>query len=121
MSLNGFDSNRHSFVQQNAMEFLQKLPGKELFDLVVVDPPTYSNSKRSALDWDVQRDHVALLNEVIVRLSSKGVIYFSTNYRRFKFDPAAIPNVKIVEISKQTVPEDFRNRRIHRCWFMEKN
>jgi 23S rRNA G2069 N7-methylase RlmK/C1962 C5-methylase RlmI len=59
-----------------------------------------------------------LLNRVIERLVPGGKLYFSTNFRRFKFDEANIQQATIREISRQTVPEDFRNKRVHRCWRM---
>ncbi|MGN1272976.1 MAG: SAM-dependent methyltransferase, partial [Thermoguttaceae bacterium] len=71
-------------------------------------------------DWDVQRDHAEMLNLLISHLAPGGVIYFSNNNRRFKLDEDAIQGVFIREISNRTVPEDFRNKRIHRCWRMVK-
>ncbi len=90
-------------------------PG-EAYDLVVFDPPTFSNSKRIDKDWNVQTDAVPLLVELLPLVRVGGVIYFSSNFRRLKFDENDIPASEIHEISKQTVPQDFRNRRIHRCW-----
>ena len=94
-------------------------PQEELFDLAIVDPPTLSNSKSTEQDWVIQEHYAELLNSVLNRLRSGGIIYFSTNYRRFKFDESFIRG-DCREISKQTVPEDFRNKRIHRCWRIEK-
>jgi 23S rRNA (guanine2445-N2)-methyltransferase / 23S rRNA (guanine2069-N7)-methyltransferase len=91
-----------------------------MFDLAVVDPPTFSNSKTTAVDWDVQRDHVELLSLVLERMTAGGKVYFSTNFRRFKFHEEEIPAATIREISRQTVPPDFRNKRIHRCWTLVK-
>lgn len=88
----------------------------EQFDLAVVDPPTFSNSKRLEEFFDVQRDHVELLNRLEELMSPGGVIFFSTNFRRFKLAEADLKVGSIREISRQTVPPDFRNRRIHRCW-----
>jgi len=116
MSLNDFRGGQHLFLRNEARQFLQELPPSQKYDLAVVDPPTFSNSKRSAEDWDVQRDHVALLNAVLQHLNPAGLIFFSSNFRRFKLDAENIAASRIHEISKQTVPEDFRNRRIHRCW-----
>ncbi|QDS98568.1 bifunctional 23S rRNA (guanine(2069)-N(7))-methyltransferase RlmK/23S rRNA (guanine(2445)-N(2))-methyltransferase RlmL [Adhaeretor mobilis] len=119
MQLNDFTGPQHQFVAEDTLEFLDQTIARgdeERFGLVVVDPPTFSNSKRLDRDWDVQRDHVELLQKTIAVTSPGGVIYFSTNSRRFKFDAAAVEGATSREISKQTVPEDFRNRRIHRCW-----
>jgi 23S rRNA (guanine2445-N2)-methyltransferase / 23S rRNA (guanine2069-N7)-methyltransferase len=122
MQLNGFSQIWHQFVRADALEFLRALPRSRdgVFDLAVVDPPTFSNSKSTTADWDVQRDHVELLNLVLDRLSPSGRLYFSTNFRRFKLDEIGIKNASIREISRQTVPPDFRNKRIHRCWLMTK-
>jgi 23S rRNA (guanine2445-N2)-methyltransferase / 23S rRNA (guanine2069-N7)-methyltransferase len=120
LRLNGFRGPLHRFVRDDSLDFLEQLSQKETFDLAIVDPPTFSNSKRLDYDWDIQRDHVLLLNKLIPRMSDGGVIYFSTNSRRFKLNEEELQGVRIREISKQTVPEDFRNKRIHRCWRMIK-
>ena len=119
MALNGFESENHTYVQSDIREYLQSLPQEELFDLAIVDPPTFSNSKSTEEDWVIQQHYPELLNSMINRLRPGGVIYFSTNYRRFKFDDSFIRG-NCHEISRQTVPEDFRNKRIHRCWRIEK-
>jgi 23S rRNA (guanine2445-N2)-methyltransferase / 23S rRNA (guanine2069-N7)-methyltransferase len=103
-------------VQADAREYLRSLSGKPRFTLAVVDPPTFSNSKRMDDDWDVQQDHADLLTAVLEQMRPGGVVFFSTNSRRFKFDEAALAGAAYREISKHTVPEDFRNQRIHRCW-----
>jgi 23S rRNA (guanine2445-N2)-methyltransferase / 23S rRNA (guanine2069-N7)-methyltransferase len=118
MRLNGLSGSQHQFVRDDSLEFVEQLGPKDTFDVAVVDPPTFSNSKRLDYDWDVQRDHTLLLNKLIEKMSDGGVIYFSTNSRRFKLNEVEIKGVRIREISKQTVPEDFRNKRIHRCWRM---
>jgi 23S rRNA G2069 N7-methylase RlmK/C1962 C5-methylase RlmI len=116
MALNGFSGEQHELIRADAFQYLKDLPRRPLFDLAVVDPPTYSNSKRSEDDWDVQRDYAPLLDELLSRMPTGALVFFSTNFRRFKFDEAAVPQATAREISAQTVPEDFRNRRIHRCW-----
>jgi 23S rRNA G2069 N7-methylase RlmK/C1962 C5-methylase RlmI len=117
LRLNGFQvGERHRLVRSDAMSFLQKHPRKAHYDLAVVDPPTFSNSKSTEADWDVQRDHAALLNALIPLVAPGGTIFFSTNFRRFKLAEDELRGVSIREISRQTVPEDFRNQRIHRCW-----
>ncbi len=121
LCLNGFTGREHRLVREDASAFLASVEQGQTFDLAVVDPPTFSNSKRLKHDWDVQRDHVELLNGVIRHMSPEGVIFFSSNSRRFKLDEAALPAVSIREISRHTVPEDFRNQRIHRCWRMNKS
>ncbi|NOY43739.1 MAG: bifunctional 23S rRNA (guanine(2069)-N(7))-methyltransferase RlmK/23S rRNA (guanine(2445)-N(2))-methyltransferase RlmL [Planctomycetes bacterium] len=118
LRLNNFTGDQHRLVRRDAKVFLESLAKDEQFDLAVVDPPTFSNSKRLENDWDVQNDHHTLLNLLIPHMTPGGVIFFSTNSRRFKLNEASLAGVDIHEISRQTVPEDFRNKRIHRCWRM---
>lgn len=122
LRLNGFEpSDAHRLIRADSREFVAGLPREPLFDLAVVDPPTFSNSKRLDDDWETQRDAVPLLNELAKRMSRGGLVYFSTNFRRFKLDEASLDGYAVREISKQTVPEDFRNKRIHRCWRLVKS
>ena len=85
--------------------------------MVFCDPPTFSNSKR-ADDFDVQRDHVRLLQAAVARLAEGGVLYFSNNFRRFRLDEEAVAAfARVEDISASTIPPDFaRNPRIHRAW-----
>ncbi|MGO8690855.1 MAG: bifunctional 23S rRNA (guanine(2069)-N(7))-methyltransferase RlmK/23S rRNA (guanine(2445)-N(2))-methyltransferase RlmL [Thermoguttaceae bacterium] len=121
LALNHLAGLQHQFVRDDALSFLRSCPPRALFDLAVVDPPTFSNSKRLEEFWDIQRDHAELLQLLLERMSPGGVIYFSTNSRRFKLAEETIGGVTIREISRQTVPADFRNRRIHRCWRMARS
>jgi 23S rRNA (guanine2069-N7)-methyltransferase / 23S rRNA (guanine2445-N2)-methyltransferase len=118
MVANDFTGAEHRSVQTNAMEFLRDHAPGEYYDLVVVDPPTFSNSKRTDTDFDIQRDYAELLRATTGLMPAGGVIYFSTNFRRFKLDPTALPKLNVLDISRQTIPDDFRNKRIHRCWRM---
>ena len=122
LKVNKLAGPEHKFVAMDCMEYLKRCVSKrKKFDLIVVDPPTYSNSKSTDEDWDVQQRHVEMLNMIAQMLTTDGVVYFSTNFRRFKFrEDELVGFGEIREISKQTVPEDFRNKRIHRCWRMEK-
>jgi 23S rRNA G2069 N7-methylase RlmK/C1962 C5-methylase RlmI len=116
MQLNGFDSPDFQFVRNDAVSFVDQLPTAPQFDLAIVDPPTFSNSKRTEAVWDVQRDSVPLLRSLIKRMSPGGVIYFSNNFRGFKMEPDELGATNVHEISNQTVPPNYRNRKIHRCW-----
>jgi 23S rRNA (guanine2445-N2)-methyltransferase / 23S rRNA (guanine2069-N7)-methyltransferase len=116
LSLNGFSMRQHRIVRSDAREYLRQLPLTPVFDLAIVDPPTFSNNKGNLDDWSIQDHYAELINDLIPRMSPGGTIFFSTNFRRFKLDADAIAASNIREISKHTVPEDFRNRRIHRCW-----
>ncbi len=123
MALNGLDgppAGRHRFVKSDVLTFLRRHPPGEAYDLVIADPPTFSNSTSTEEDWDVQRGHVELLGRVARLLSPRGTIVFSTNFRRFKPDEEAIAAMGLTmrEVSRRTVPEDFRNKRVHRCWLL---
>ncbi len=116
MQLNGFTGGEHEYIRDDVAGFLARTARGRKYDLAVVDPPTFSNSKRMEGIWDVQRDHVRLLGRVLELVTPGAAIFFSTSFRRFKLDPAATAGATVREISGQTVPDDFRNRRIHRCW-----
>jgi len=118
MSANGFSGPDHRFIRADAMTFLRDNPTGAAYDIAVVDPPSFSNSKRTEGTFDVQRDYADLVNAVAHLMSTGGVVYFSTNLRRFRLDPAALSSLSVHDISRQTVPEDFRNKRTHRCWRM---
>ena len=114
--LNGIRSTNNRLIRANAAQYVHQLPKEPTFDLVVLDPPTFSNSKRTEQDWDVQRDHRTLIHDILVRMKKGGLLFFSTNFRRFKPEFEELPASDFHEISRQTVPDDFRNQRIHRCW-----
>ncbi|WP_299074653.1 bifunctional 23S rRNA (guanine(2069)-N(7))-methyltransferase RlmK/23S rRNA (guanine(2445)-N(2))-methyltransferase RlmL [uncultured Paraglaciecola sp.] len=107
----------YEFIQADCLTWLNRHNGK--YDLIFIDPPSFSNSKRMDGTWDVQRDHVALLTDALTCLNPGGEIVFSNNLRQFKLDEAAVRELglNINNISKQTIPEDFqRNPKIHHCW-----
>ena len=112
---NGIAGARHRLVQADAMAWLEADTGQ--YDLVFCDPPTFSNSAR-AEDFDVQREHVRMLHAATARLAPGGVLYFSNNSRRFRFDAQSVAAfAQCEDITAQTIPPDFaRNPRIHRAW-----
>ena len=116
LELNGFVGQQHRLVQSDIRAFLDSLSARDEWDLAVVDPPTFSNTKGIEDDWDVQANHAGLLRELAPHIVPGGVVYFSTNFRRFKLDEAALGDYTIRDITRQTIPEDFRNQRIHLCW-----
>jgi 23S rRNA (guanine2445-N2)-methyltransferase / 23S rRNA (guanine2069-N7)-methyltransferase len=122
LAINGFkDAGRHRIVRDDARAFLEHRArrGEPPFDLVVVDPPTFSRSARSEVPWDVERDHAELLALVARNLTPGGIVYFSTNFRRFHLAEATLAaDFSFREITNRTIPEDFRNERIHRAWRM---
>lgn len=114
LALNGF-SDKHRLEQGDVMEWLEADRGE--YELIFIDPPTFSNSKRMEGVFDVQRDHVHLLDLAMARLARGGVLYFSNNFRKFQLDPALEQRYAVEEISAQTLDPDFaRNPKIHRAW-----
>lgn len=115
LRLNGYEGEQHSLVQADVLEWLKAAPAD--FDLVFLDPPTFSNSARMQGVLDIQRDHPWLIDSCMRLLRPGGLLVFSTNAQRFKFDPAIEQRYQVVDISKATLPVDFeRNPRIHRCF-----
>jgi 23S rRNA (guanine2445-N2)-methyltransferase / 23S rRNA (guanine2069-N7)-methyltransferase len=117
LELNGLLRPEHRLVRQPPLAFMRSIArdAADGFDLAIVQPPTLAGDPDEG-GWDLQRDHAELLNLTLDRLARGGKCWFSTTSRRFKLDEAAIRRASIREISRQTVPPDFRNKRVHRCW-----
>lgn len=114
LALNGF-SDKHRLEQGDVMAWLAEDRGE--YELIFIDPPTFSNSKRMEGVFDVQRDHVELLDLAMARLARGGVLYFSNNFRKFQLDESLAARYQVEEISAQTLDPDFaRNPKIHRAW-----
>jgi 23S rRNA G2069 N7-methylase RlmK/C1962 C5-methylase RlmI len=111
--LNDIDYHRHRFLQADVVAWLEPIPD-ERFDVIILDPPSFSNSKRMEDVLDVQRDHRRLIEGCLERLTIGGKLYFSTNKRKFKLDPDL--EVIAKEITKWSVPPDFADSGIHRAW-----
>jgi 23S rRNA (cytosine1962-C5)-methyltransferase len=119
MILNGFQNDRFSFIQADVKALLSTIPDKR-YDLIILDPPTFSNSKRMEEELDVQRDHVMLIRECLRILTPGGLLYFSNNYTRFQLDSTAIQGAEIKDITRATTPFDFEGR-LNRPCFRIKN
>jgi 23S rRNA (guanine2445-N2)-methyltransferase / 23S rRNA (guanine2069-N7)-methyltransferase len=117
--LNGIRGD-HKLVRADCLQWLNEQAGakhKPQFDLIFLDPPTFSNSKKMDEVFDIQKDHVQLIHDAAALLAPGGKLYFSTNFRRFKMDQGALKNLLIEDISKTMIPEDFaRDAKIHYCW-----
>jgi 23S rRNA (guanine2445-N2)-methyltransferase / 23S rRNA (guanine2069-N7)-methyltransferase len=114
LSLNGF-SDKNRLEQGDVMAWLQAC--RDEYDLIFIDPPTFSNSKRMEGVFDIQRDHVELLDLAVARLAPAGVLYFSNNFRKFQLDEHLGERYAVEEITAQTLDPDFaRNSKIHRAW-----
>ncbi len=116
--LNGFRSNAHELHRADCLEWLMdQAAGGPRFDLIFVDPPTFSNSKRMDGVLDVQRDHVGMITRSAELLRPGGRLVFSTNYSRFKLDADALSDFAIEDIGAATIPKDFeRHARIHSAY-----
>ncbi len=116
MRLNGlFDPARHQYIHADVLQHLDELKLNS-YDLVVLDPPTFSNSKRMKDFLDIQRDHVTLINKVLLTMKKDGVLYFSNNLRRFELNEPAIEAASIKNITKQTEPFDFQGKLLRHCF-----
>ncbi len=119
LSLNGFSGINHEIIRDDCVEWIHKT--KKRFDLVFLDPPTFSNTKKTGRTFDIQRDHSKLITLAMARLDDGGLLLFSTNFRKFILDGSLFDSFDIVELTDQTIPFDFqRNPRIHRCWEFRK-
>ncbi len=121
LARNGFAGAAHRLVQADAMAFVQH--ERRRYGLIYVDPPTFSNSKRSADDFDVQRDHVHLLTACAERLEPDGVVVFSNNLSKFRLDAAALAqHFDVEDWSAASIPPDYaRHRDIHHCWLLHRS
>lgn len=114
-----YKDTQHDFINADAIEWLNDVPS-ETFDLIICDPPTFSNSKRMEDNFDIQRDHVMLLKKLIKTLTDTGKLYFSNNYRNFVLDRENIPAATVKDITKATTPFDFQGKLHRSCFLIEK-
>lgn len=117
IELNEFSERDHKVERADCFEWLRN--SEHMFDLIFMDPPTFSNSKKMDNVLDIQRDHVELITLAMQRLEEKGELIFSNNYRRFKLDESLSERYEIENISQQSLDPDFeRNQKIHQCWII---
>ncbi|KOC87449.1 bifunctional 23S rRNA (guanine(2069)-N(7))-methyltransferase RlmK/23S rRNA (guanine(2445)-N(2))-methyltransferase RlmL [Winslowiella iniecta] len=119
LRLNGLTGRQHRLMQADCLSWLRE--SQEQFDLIFIDPPTFSNSKRMEESFDVQRDHLALMTDLKRLLRKGGTIMFSNNKRGFKMDHQGLASLGLnaQEITAKTQSQDFaRNRQIHNCWLI---
>jgi 23S rRNA (guanine2445-N2)-methyltransferase / 23S rRNA (guanine2069-N7)-methyltransferase len=120
LELNGIRGERHELVQADCLEWLDEaVHSRWRYDLIFLDPPTFSTSKRMKATLDVQRDHVALIENCVSLLAPGGLLVFSTNHRKFRLDAEGLSELKVEDITRKTLPKDFeRNPRIHYGWLI---
>jgi Predicted SAM-dependent methyltransferases len=115
--LNGLPLSKNVIVRADCLKFLdEEILSRTTYDLIVIDPPTISRSKKMDQMFDIQLDYPTLISKALQLLAPGGVIFFSTNSRKFTFDQTLFPTCSIQDISKQTLPIDFHDSRIHFCW-----
>lgn len=116
MELNGFTGPRHRYLRRDVLEFL-RTETKLRYDLIVLDPPTFSNSKKMDGTLDVQRDHPELIRGCLKMLNPDGWLVFSNNFQKFHLNTKALPPCTAQDISSFTIPRDFK-KTAHRCWLI---
>jgi 23S rRNA (guanine2445-N2)-methyltransferase / 23S rRNA (guanine2069-N7)-methyltransferase len=117
LTLNGIDLEQHELVQADCLRWLDRTAGRRQYDLIFLDPPSFSTSKRMYGTLDIQRDHVSLIHSTLRLLEPDGTLIFSNNLRRFRIDLDGLAGLEVTDISAETLPRDFaRNPRIHHCW-----
>ena len=115
LAVNGFSEVKHKVEQGDCGQWLAASRAK--FDLIFMDPPTFSNTKKERRVFDVQTDHLQIIGLAMSRLDTEGLLIFSTNFRKFKLDEEVEEKFEVKEITAQTIPFDFsRNKKIHKCW-----
>jgi 23S rRNA (guanine2445-N2)-methyltransferase / 23S rRNA (guanine2069-N7)-methyltransferase len=113
--INGCAESNHQLIRSDCMEWLKKT--NEQFDLIFVDPPTFSNSKRMQGHFDVQKSQVELLDLAMKRLEPGGLLIFSNNFNRFSLEPELSQRYDVIDITKESLPLDFsKGKQIHHCW-----
>lgn len=119
LALNGFSGAAHRLEQSDVFRFLQSAyKKKERFNLAVVDPPSFFQNEKDQSSFDVNEDHVKLIQEVMKVMAPGSTVFFSTNHQRFEPKLQELYARDLVELTPKTIPEDYRNRQIHRCWQM---
>lgn len=121
LTLNRLDSKKHHLIVSDVLKWIRTAKGKmSQYDLIICDPPTFSNSKKmEESSFSIERDHPWLLSDLMACLNKGGELFFSNNARKFSLDLTPIEaNWNIEEVSTKSVPEDFRNRQIHRSWWI---
>lgn len=116
-ALNGLDDSRLEWTKADVMQFLDLC--KQKFDLIILDPPTFSASKSAKENLDTKRDWIILCKKCLALLDKKGVLYFSTNAKTLKFDASLLPGALAQEITEQTIDTDFKTKKSHRMWLLQ--
>jgi len=115
-SLNGIDFGDHSFVNADVLEWLRGHRGRAAYDIIFLDPPTFSNSKKMEDTFEVERDQDFLVDSCMSMLRPDGVLYFSNNKRKFKISEKILSKYSVTDITEFSIPQDFHDKKIHCCF-----
>ncbi|MGJ8664500.1 MAG: bifunctional 23S rRNA (guanine(2069)-N(7))-methyltransferase RlmK/23S rRNA (guanine(2445)-N(2))-methyltransferase RlmL, partial [Marinicella sp.] len=116
-ALNGLRKPQHEFIRADVMNYLARCTDQ--FDIIIADPPTFSNSHSREEDWEVQKDHQRLIDACMNLLSKTGVLYFSNNFRKFVLDIDIKDKYKLFDITIKSFDPDFKKSNIHHCFSIE--
>lgn len=114
-ALNNLDIAQHDFINANVLEWLTTASGYQ-FDIIFLDPPTFSNSKKMSDSFEVERDQEVLVENCMKMLAPEGVLFFSNNKRKFKLSPKILGQYKVKDITEESIPQDFHDKKIHNCF-----
>jgi len=119
LKLNHLSGSQHIFVQSDVNRFLKDADKKgQKFTLALVDPPSFFQDKNRSVSFDINQDHPDLIRNVLKVMAAGSLVFFSTNHQRFEPKFEGLPVKDLEEITAKTIPEDYRNKLIHRCWKM---
>ncbi|MCV2509120.1 MAG: class I SAM-dependent methyltransferase [Neisseriaceae bacterium] len=117
--LNEMDLNAHHLMKQDVFMYLvEAIQHNKKFDLIVLDPPSFSNSKKMLETLDIQKDHERLINQTMQLLNPDGILIFSNNFRNFQLSDQLTGQHKVENKTNMSIPIDFRNKKIHQCWWI---
>ncbi len=118
-ALNSLRSAKHGFIRGDVLSYLSRT--SETFDLIIADPPTFSNSHSREEDWEVQKDHQQLIDACMTLLSKTGTLYFSNNFKKFVLDIDIEEKYTVKNITKNSFDPDYKNSKIHHCYMIQHN
>ena len=119
--LNNLDPKKHIFYQADVLKEVKlRKENHDHYDMILLDPPSFSNSKRMDEDLDIERDHPILIRDCMDLLKDGGTLFFSTNKRKFQLHPIITQHYRVKEISHWTIPQDFHHSEIHRAFIIER-
>jgi 23S rRNA (cytosine1962-C5)-methyltransferase len=124
-ALNNLDTTKHRFVEQDVLQFIEHASSwadyKQSFDMIFLDPPTFSNSKSMIDSFEVERDQKKLILNTLKFLKPTGTLYFSTNKRKFKLDPSIEAEFSVKNTTEKTIPQDCHDQKIHQSYEIKFN